>query len=133
MRIFRSLLGLAVLATVFPSPGVVAAPNPTAENQARRIVGNWYDGGPGCAAIGPGRDTRTINLRIWYCEAGRQSSAPVTLQYERTVGAYVHELTGLQLKVISPQRIRIISSETIRGRLGERSYLADDVQDYARQ
>jgi hypothetical protein len=118
-----------------PGGGRGSTPYQTAGEDAPtiNIAGNWYDGGPGCASVKTGQGTRTITLNAWYCEADKSSSVPVYLDFDRTVNAYVHELTGLQVKIISGQKIQIISSSEIRNRLGDDVYLAENVRDYFRQ
>lgn len=47
--------------------------------------------------------------------------------------AYVHELSGLQIKVLSPQKIRLISNSRIREQLGDNTFIARDSQDYEKE
>jgi hypothetical protein len=122
---------------VVPSRGTSfsSIQNPSRSAGASTILSNanWYDGAGGCASIKASRDNRTITLNAWYCEADKTSSSPVMLEFDRTVDNYVDELTGLQLRVVSAQKIRIISTSDIRSRLGDAVYIAEDVRDYIKQ
>lgn len=91
---------------------------------------NWYDGGPGCVSIRRQKDQRIIILRAWYCEASETAATPITLEWDRTVDAFVHELSGLQVNIVNSTKIRISSSKKIQKILGEKFYLAEHQRDF---
>lgn len=91
---------------------------------------NWYDGGPGCVSIRRQPNQRIIILRAWYCEATETTATPLTLEWDSTVGAFVHELSGLQVNIVNSTRIRITSSTKIQKVLGENFWLAENTRDF---
>lgn len=104
----------------------VSAPS-CAASSAKTLVGRWYDRGPGCASIRRGSSSRHYILRTWYCEASESAAKPVIVEHDATVNAYVHELTGLSLKLLPNGQLEISAKGDVRDRLGESAYLSEEV------
>jgi hypothetical protein len=109
-----------------PSCTTSATPGPD-------LIGRWHDGGPGCASIRKEDSSRHFVLRAWYCEASESKAKPVVVEHDATVNAYVHELTGLSLKMLPSGQLEILAKGNIRDRLGEGTFLADEVSVFERE
>jgi hypothetical protein len=107
--------------------------NDPGEAVARGLLGSWYDGGPGCASIKKGDIGRSLSVRLWYCEADENSAIRLAMDYDDTVAAFVHEESGLVLRPIGGNTIRLVSNEKMRSSLGDNVYLTDDNVTYSRQ
>lgn len=79
-------------------------PESLPHSQFLPLLGEWYDGGPDCAAIEPRHwATNIIVLKYWYCEVGQENAA------ERDVGLYGELIRDAQDQV----RVRSISQDSI--------------------
>ena len=102
-------------------------------NRITLAPSSWYDGGPGCASINPGRHDREFVFRAWYCEAGSRRATPIYIEYDDTISAYIHEETALRIDVVGTGEIKVSAQGSIRDRLGAGVYIADEITAYSRQ
>lgn len=126
----------ALMQSRLPSPsGDTAAAQQSKSNKppVRELIGTWADGGPGCASISRGQTRYQFVLRAWYCEADSKSAIPIILEQDVDVDTYAHELTGLSVKLLQDGNIRVSAPGNVRDRLGEGTYLAEEVRDFQRQ
>ena len=110
----------------------VAQPSCTDEAVATP-VGQWHDGGPGCASIGTGLSARHLVFRSWYCESGSNNAKPLVVEHDATMDAYVHELTGLSVRLLPNGRLEVTAQGDIRERLGAGTYLAEPSRSFQRK
>ncbi len=104
-----------------------------AASASTSVAGQWEDGGPGCASLSKGQTPRHFVLRTWYCEADPKAAKPIVVEHDATVDAYVHELTGLSVKLLPSGKLRISAPGDVRTRLGDRTYLAEEIRDFQRK
>ncbi len=122
----------AAIAVVGKSPDAVRLADEVA--LTRRIVGTrWYDQGPGCASISKSARETGVVLRAWYCEADESSARKIVMDYDRTVGMFVHEETGLLLIVNSTKQITLLARGKIADRLGDKFYISEEKAVYLKQ
>jgi hypothetical protein len=132
MHSFRSARAVVTAATLLASLVLVQSQGAA---QAPRVprAGEWYDGGSGCASTQAGRAAGTIVLRIWYCEAGRETASPLTMEYDRAAGTYLHRATGIRLQLSRSNTIRVVAPRRTQQPVDGSIYIADGTADYARQ
>lgn len=108
-------------------------PSCVGNSESRNLLGHWYDGGPGCVSLRQGTTARHLVLRAWYCESSESQANRLVLEHDATVDAYVHELTGLTLRVLAGgMQIEISAKGEVRNRLGTGTYLPEEVRTYHR-
>jgi len=121
-RVRRTRCDDAASLTTTSNPGQIAVD---------ALIGDWEDGGPACASVRRGPTAKSIVFRAWYCEAGEQSAAPITLERlgDRT---YTHRASDLNIIFHSGRMMQADAGPRSRKQFGDGLYVTDPGRFYNR-